>query len=109
MHDRRDSIRVSPLLFGPAQRAFARWLDLSGTVPVEHAQLLSRLDQTTGEIGGYKFKIGQAVQFSPQCALLVPGLYVVTGLLPGRDGEFEYCIYSEGEPYQRLAKESELR
>ena len=61
------------------------------------------------KIGGYKFDIGQAVQFSPQCARGAPGLYIVTGLLPERDGEFEYCIYNEAEPYQRVAKESELR
>jgi hypothetical protein len=48
------------------------------------------------------------VQFSPQSALVTPGLYVVTGLLPERDGEFEYCIYNDAEPYQRVAKESEL-
>jgi hypothetical protein len=36
-------------------------------------------------------------------------LHLVTGLLPERDGEFEYCIYNEAEPYQHVAKESELR
>jgi hypothetical protein len=90
-------------------RALAQWLDLSAPVPREHSRLLGRLDQTIGEINGYRFKIGQAVQFSPQCARVAPGLYVVTGLLPERDGEFEYCIYSEAEPYQHVAKESELR
>jgi hypothetical protein len=104
-----DEKAPGPPLLGPIQRALAQWLDLSGTVPAEHAQLLSRLDQTTGEIGGYKFKIGQAVHFSPHCALVAHGLYVVAGLLPERDGEFEYCIYNEAEPYQRVAKESELR
>ena len=59
-----------------------------------------------GEAGGHKFKIGQqTVQFSPRGQ----GLYVVTLLLPQRDGEFEYCISSEAEPYDRVAKESELR
>ena len=96
-------------LVGALQRALAAWMDLSGTVPAEHTQLLNQLDQTTEEIRGYKFKIGQAVQFSPECAVVAPGLYVVTGLLPERDGEFEYCIYNEAEPYQRVAKESELR
>ena len=96
-------------MLGPIQRALAQWLDVSAPVPAEHAKLLSRLDQASGEIGGHKFKIGQAVQFSPQCALATPGSYVVTGLLPERDGEFEYCIYNEGGPFQRVAKESELR
>jgi hypothetical protein len=96
-------------LFGPLQRSLARWLDLSGTVPGQHTQLLRQLDQTTGEIGGYKFNIGQAVQFAPQCARGAPGLYVVTALLPERDGEFEYSISNESEPYDRVAKEGELR
>jgi hypothetical protein len=94
---------------GPIQRALAQWLEVSGTVPKEHTQLLGQLDRTTGDISGYKFNIGQAVVFLPQCNRVAPGQYVVTGLLPQRDGEFEYCIYNEGEPYQRVAKESELR
>ena len=95
---------------GAIQRALSQWLDLSAAVPAEHIQLLGQLDQTAcGEIGAHKFKIGQAVQFSPQSALVTPGLYIVTGLLPERDGELEYCIYNEAEPYQRVAKESELR
>ena len=89
----------------PIERALNRWLDLPESVPVEHARFLSRLDQTRGEAGGHKFKIGQTVQFSPRGQ----GLYVVTLLLPQRDGEFEYCISSEAEPYDRVAKESELR
>jgi len=36
-------------------------------------------------------------------------LYVVTALLPERDGEFEYSISNESEPYDRVAKEGELR
>ncbi len=98
----------APGPLGSIQRALAQWLDLSTPVPTEHIQLLRRLGQTTADLSGYKFKIGQALQFSPQCARGAPGLYVVTGLLPERDGEFEYCIYNETEPYQRVAKESEL-
>jgi hypothetical protein len=71
-----------------------KWLDRS---PGE-------LDQPVGEIvGEYKFQVGQTVQFSH-----TGGLYVVTGVLPERDGEIEYCLNNEAEPYQRLAKESEL-
>jgi hypothetical protein len=91
------------------QRALAQWLDVPAQLPAEHIRLLGQLDQTArGEIGPYKFKIGQAVEFSPQSARVAPGLYVVTGLLPERGGEFEYSIYNEAEPYQRVAKESEL-
>jgi hypothetical protein len=100
----------APRRLGPIERAIAQWFDLSATVPAEHVRLLRQLDPIIREeIGEYKFKIGQAVQFSPECFLAGPGLYVVTGLLPERDGELEYCIYSETEPYQRVAKESELR
>jgi hypothetical protein len=98
----------APGPLGSIQRALTQWLDISTPVPTEHVQLLRRLDQATGETTEHKFKIGQAVQFSPQCALVAPGLYVVTELLPERDGEFEYSIYNEAEPYQRVAKESEL-
>ena len=92
----------------PFERALAHWLDLSATVPPEHIQLLRRLGQTTEKTGEYKFDIGQAVQFSPLCALVLPGLYVVTGrCFPKRDGEFEYCIYKDGEPYERVAKEAQ--
>jgi hypothetical protein len=95
---------------GPIQRALAQWFDLSATVPEEHIALLRQLDPIVGEeIGEYKFKIGQAVHFSPQCNRVTPGPYVVTGLLPERDGGYEYCIYNEAEPYQHVAKESELR
>ena len=99
-------------MFGPIQRALAQWLqeiyDLSAPVPEEHARLLGRLDQPSGEMTdlnslGCKFKVGQAVQFSAH------GLYVVTAVLPERDGELEYCISNEAEPYQHVAKESELR
>ena len=52
---------------------------------------------------GCKFKVGQTVQFSAH------GLYVVTAVLPERDGELEYCISNDAAPYQHVAKESELR
>jgi hypothetical protein len=39
---------------------------------------------------------------------LAAGLYEVLALLPERDGEFQYRIKSEREPYQRIVKELEL-
>jgi hypothetical protein len=86
------------------EQALDRWLDLPETVPAEHAQLVSRLDQIHREADGHKFKIGQTVQFSSSGH----GLYVVNLLLPQRDGEFEYSISNDFEPYDRVAKESEL-
>jgi hypothetical protein len=38
----------------------------------------------------------------------VPGAYEVLALLPERDGEFQYRVKSEREPYQRIVKELEL-
>jgi hypothetical protein len=98
-------------IFGPIQQSLAQWLqrryDLSAPVPAEHARLLGRLDQPSGETDlnnpGCKFKVGQTVQFSAH------GLYVVTAVLPERDGELEYCISNEAAPYEHVAKESELR
>ena len=106
MTDEKESANL--LLLRPIQRSLARWLDLSEKVPAEHTRIMSRLDPTIEKSGGYKFKIGQAVQFSPQCTRVASGLYVVTGLLPRRDGEFEYSISNEAEPYDRVAKECEL-
>jgi hypothetical protein len=58
----------------------------------------------------HKFKIGQQVEYSPPRGNYAPrGTYLVTKLLPERDGEFEYFIRSTQEAHERIAKESELR
>ena len=58
----------------------------------------------------HKFKIGQQVEYSPPRGNYAPrGMYLVTKLLPKRDGEFEYFIRSAQEAHERIAKESELR
>ena len=36
------------------------------------------------------------------------GDYEVTAQLPERDGEFQYCIKSDREPYERIVREGEL-
>ena len=38
----------------------------------------------------------------------VPGLYEVLAQLPARDGELQYRVKSDREPYQRSVKELEL-
>jgi hypothetical protein len=38
----------------------------------------------------------------------VPGPYEVLAQLPEREGELQYRIKSDREPYQRIAKEREL-
>jgi hypothetical protein len=57
----------------------------------------------------HRFKIGQAVEYRASRGIYARGPYVVTAALPERDGEFEYRIRSTNEPYERTAKESELR
>jgi hypothetical protein len=37
-----------------------------------------------------------------------PGIYDVVGLLPERDGELQYRIKSEREPYHRVVRESQV-
>jgi hypothetical protein len=39
----------------------------------------------------------------------VAGPYRVVAQLPERDGEFQYRIKSDREPYERIVKEDELR
>jgi hypothetical protein len=57
----------------------------------------------------HKFKIGQQVEYYPPRGIYAPrGTYLVTKLLPERDGVFEYFIRSVREAYERIAKESEL-
>jgi len=58
----------------------------------------------------HRFKIGQTVQYDPPRGFRAPsGTYVVTAVLPERDGRFEYRIKHSTEPHERLAKEDELR
>jgi hypothetical protein len=58
----------------------------------------------------HKFAIGDRVRFHHERSVsAAPGAYLVTMLLPERDGEFEYRIRSPDEPHERIARESELR
>jgi hypothetical protein len=58
----------------------------------------------------HKFKIGQTVQFRPAPGLTnaAPGHYVVTRLLPERDGKLGYQIKSSNESHDRTASEDQL-
>jgi hypothetical protein len=57
----------------------------------------------------HKFILGQTVGYiSPPRQYAPRGIYVVTGNLPKRDGEFEYHIRHASEAHERIAKESEL-
>lgn len=58
----------------------------------------------------HRFAVGKLVRFTRLMPLLntVPGSYEVLAQLPARDGEVQYRIKSEREPYQRIVKEAEL-
>ena len=56
-----------------------------------------------------RFVLGQTVKYTPpRASYAPPGIYVVTALLPERDGEFEYFIKHTSELHQHIAKESEV-
>jgi hypothetical protein len=56
-----------------------------------------------------KFKVGEVVFIKPAVRQNVPGgLYEVIKVLPDHNGEREYRIKSANEPYERIARESEL-
>lgn len=59
----------------------------------------------------HRFAIGNMVCLSRAVPLrnAVPGPYAILAQLPEREGEFQYRIKSDREPYQRIVKEDELK
>jgi len=56
---------------------------------------------------GHRFAIGSLVRLV-RLRNAVPGLYEILALLPEREGELQYRVKSEREPYQRIIKEDDL-
>jgi hypothetical protein len=57
----------------------------------------------------HRFKVGQVVEYCPPRNMYAPkGVYLITGELPIRAGEFEYRIKHSHEDYERVATESDL-
>ena len=56
---------------------------------------------------GHRFAIGSLVRLV-RLRNAVPGLYEILALLPEREGELQYRVKNEREPYQRIIKEDEL-
>jgi hypothetical protein len=58
----------------------------------------------------HKYAVGQMVRFSHNGYLSVTGRddFKVTRLLPAEGSECEYRIKSAGEPFERVARESQL-
>ena len=61
-------------------------------------------------IVSHRFAIGNMVRLSSVLPLhnAAPGSYEVLAQLPEREGELQYRIKSDREPYQRIAREREL-
>jgi hypothetical protein len=60
--------------------------------------------------GHHRFAAGQLVRFrwSNPFSNAAHGDYTIVGLLPERDGELQYSIKSDREPYQRIVKEGDV-
>ena len=62
-------------------------------------------------MANHKFRVGQAVEFNPSPRIGVPASvreYKILRLLPHESGERLYRIKTITEPFERIAKESEL-
>ena len=58
----------------------------------------------------HRFKVGQTVSYTPVFSGTVKAdsVFKITHLLPAEDDELQYRIRSASEPYERVAKESQL-
>jgi hypothetical protein len=61
-------------------------------------------------VAEHKFQAGERVTLATNVYNRgdIAGAYVVTKQLPEREGEFEYRIKAISEPYERVARESQL-
>ena len=68
------------------------------------------LDSNKPHMAAHKFKVGQSVRFTPGKMSPRAGgqAYTIMRVLPAEDGEYRYRIKSVYEPYERIARESEL-
>jgi hypothetical protein len=65
-------------------------------------------EETT--MSGHKYKIGQTVNYVSRIGYdRASGTYEVKELLPPEGDAFQYRIKNASEPYERVAKEHELR
>ena len=61
-------------------------------------------------MASHKYTVGQTVQYTAGAfgRSKTTGAFQVVKLLPSEGDEFLYRIKCEGEPYERVAKESQL-
>jgi hypothetical protein len=61
-------------------------------------------------VPGHKYKVGQTVHYVSRIGYdRASGSYEVKQLLPPEGNAFQYRIKNASEPYERVAKEHELR
>lgn len=70
---------------------------------------MMRAIQQTAAVG-HRFAIGSMVCLMRAIPLrnAVPGPYEVLAKLPEQQGEYQYRVKSEREPYQRIVKEGDI-
>jgi hypothetical protein len=68
-----------------------------------------RTDPSSSELS-HRFAVGKMVRLSKFVPLhnAVQGAYEILAQLPARDGELQYRIKSQREPYQRIVLEGEF-
>jgi hypothetical protein len=61
-------------------------------------------------MNNHKFKVGQTVSYTSKFIATVNAgaIFKITQLLPPEGHEFQYRIRNASEPYERVAKESQL-
>ena len=61
-------------------------------------------------VAGHRFALGRTVRLSRSLVMpnVAAGEYTIIALLPPRDGEFQYRVKSNLEPYERVVKEDDL-
>ena len=61
-------------------------------------------------MSNHRFKVGQAVNYTSGFirGVSADAVFKIMHLLPAEDYEFQYRIRSASEPYERVAKESQL-
>jgi hypothetical protein len=61
-------------------------------------------------MSNHKFKVGQTVNYTPRFigTVRAGAIFKIRQLLPAEDDELQYRIRSASEPYERVAKESQL-
>jgi len=85
-----------------------------GLIPAHLRRIIGLLGGRSRWMGNamsnHKFKVGQTVNYTPRFigTVRADAIFKITRLLPAEDDELQYRIRSASEPYERVAKESQL-